>query len=163
MLFARLAKAEDYPAGLNLPWATPLEDWPDERCTDVERGLHRNPVRFVAHEGAIYAIKELLERVAEREYALLRSLEESMRLLKRNRIDILMVHEPDRPGQYDWWPEPWAYRGPVIDLLRDLKRQGVVGHIGLGGTTTLATGNAVRMDRDLKEIGIHLDESVQVQ
>lgn len=72
----RLANAEDYPAGLNLPWATPLEDWPDDRCTDVERGLHRNPVRFVAHEGAIYAIKELLERVAEREYALLRSLEE---------------------------------------------------------------------------------------
>jgi hypothetical protein len=71
-----LANAEDYPAGLNLPWATPLEDWPDDRCTDVERGLHRNPVRFVAHEGAIYAIKELLERVAEREYALLRSLEE---------------------------------------------------------------------------------------
>jgi len=71
-----LANAEDYPAGLNLPWATPLEDWPDERCTDVERGLHRNPVRFVAHDGAIYAIKELLERVAEKEYGLLRSLEE---------------------------------------------------------------------------------------
>jgi hypothetical protein len=71
-----LAKAEDYPAGLNLPWAMPLEQWPDERCTDVERGLHRNPVRFVAHEGAIYAIKELLEHVAEREYGLLRALEE---------------------------------------------------------------------------------------
>ena len=72
----RLANAEDYPAGLNVPWATPLEAWPDERCTDVEHGLHRNPVRFVAHDGAIYAIKELLERVAEREYALLRSLQE---------------------------------------------------------------------------------------
>ena len=72
----RLAKAEDYPAGLNLPWATPLEQWPDERCTDVERGLHRNPVRFVAHEGSIYAIKELLQHVAEREYALLRALQE---------------------------------------------------------------------------------------
>ncbi len=72
----RLASAGDYPAGLKLPWATPLDDWPDERCTDVESGLHRNPVRFVAHDGAIYAIKELLARVAEREYALLRSLEE---------------------------------------------------------------------------------------
>jgi hypothetical protein len=72
----RLAKAEEYPAGLNLPWATPLEQWPDERCTDVESGLHRNPVRFVAHEGSIYAIKELLEHVAAREYAMLRSLEE---------------------------------------------------------------------------------------
>jgi len=71
-----LASAEDYPAGLLLPWATPLEQWPDERCTDVERGLHRNPVRFVSHEGVIYAIKELLEPVAAREYALLRSLEE---------------------------------------------------------------------------------------
>mgnify|MGYP003560362956 CR=1 FL=1 len=72
----RLANAENYPAGLSLPWATPLEQWPDDRCADVESGLHRNPVRFVAHEGAIYAIKELLQHVAEREYALLRSLEE---------------------------------------------------------------------------------------
>lgn len=29
---------------------------------------------------------------------------------------------------------------------------------GLGGTTTLATGNAVRADKSLKEIGINLDE-----
>jgi choline dehydrogenase-like flavoprotein len=29
--------------------------------------------------------------------------------------------------------------------------------IGLGGTTTMATGNAVRMDRDLRAIGIDLD------
>jgi hypothetical protein len=72
----RLAKAQGYPAGLNLPWATPLEEWPDESCTEVERGLHRNPVRFVSHEGAIYAIKELLENVATREYTMLRSLQE---------------------------------------------------------------------------------------
>jgi hypothetical protein len=72
----RLARAEEYPAGLILPWATPLEQWPDERCTDVERGLHRNPVRFVTHEGSIYAIKELLDHVAAREYTMLRALEE---------------------------------------------------------------------------------------
>lgn len=29
---------------------------------------------------------------------------------------------------------------------------------GVGGTTTLATGNAVRADEGLKKIGIHLDE-----
>jgi len=72
----RLANATDYPAGLSLPWTTPLEQWPDERFADVERGLHRNPVRFVAYDNAIYAIKELLEHVAQREYALLRSLQE---------------------------------------------------------------------------------------
>lgn len=33
------------------------------------------------------------------------SLEESLRLLKRDVIDILMMHEPDRPGQYDWFTD----------------------------------------------------------
>ena len=33
----------------------------------------------------------------------------------------------------------------------------MVNGVGLGGTTTLATGNGVRMDRDLQEIGINLD------
>jgi hypothetical protein len=54
----------------------PLEDWPADLFVDVERGLHRNPVRFTEYGGAIYAIKELLERVAEREFTLLRSLEQ---------------------------------------------------------------------------------------
>lgn len=36
---------------------------------------------------------------------LMRSVEKSLRLLGRDRIDILMVHEPDRPGQYDWWTD----------------------------------------------------------
>jgi hypothetical protein len=71
----RLAHADDYPRGLQLPWQLPLESWPDERCTEIERGLHRNPVRFATYEGMIYAVKELIERIAEREYALLRSLE----------------------------------------------------------------------------------------
>src|SRR5437868_6177229 len=38
--------------------------------------------------------------------ALRRSVEESLRLLRRDRIDLLLIHEPDRPGQYDWW-EDW--------------------------------------------------------
>src|SRR4051812_38825347 len=35
--------------------------------------------------------------------ALRQSVEESLRLLRRDRIDLLLIHEPDRPGQYDWW------------------------------------------------------------
>ena len=92
----RLAKAADYPAGLNLPWALPLEAWPDDRCTEVERGLHRNPVRFAAHGGAIYAIKELLEHVAQREYVLLRSLEE-LNLPVVEPVG-LVTDRPGRPG-----------------------------------------------------------------
>lgn len=65
------------------------------------------------------------------------SVEESLRLLGRDAIDLLMIHEPDRPGQYDWWPNlsDGAYSAPVIDFMQDLKRQGLIRYMGLGGTT----------------------------
>ena len=66
---------------------------------------------------------------------LMRSVEESLRLLRRDRLDMLMIHEPDRPGQYDCWTDYDRAAGPVLDLLQDLKRQGLVKAIGLGGTT----------------------------
>src|SRR5262245_51794194 len=37
---------------------------------------------------------------------LMASFEESLRLLHRDVIDILFIHEPDRPLQYDWWSDP---------------------------------------------------------
>ena len=55
--------------------------------------------------------------------ALRRSFEESLRLLNRERIDILFVHEPDRPGQYDWFPDWDNFYGPVTELLHELKEQ----------------------------------------
>jgi aryl-alcohol dehydrogenase-like predicted oxidoreductase len=44
--------------------------------------------------------------------ALVRSAHESLRLLKREQIDILMIHELDRPGQHDWWPDDESFTGP---------------------------------------------------
>jgi Domain of unknown function (DUF4032)/Lipopolysaccharide kinase (Kdo/WaaP) family len=70
----RVANSSTYPAGLVLPWDHPLETWAADLFVDVARGLSRNLVRFVEHCGSVYAIKELLERVAAREYHLLRSL-----------------------------------------------------------------------------------------
>jgi len=66
---------------------------------------------------------------------LMRSVDESLRLLGRDSVDILMIHEPDRPGQYNWWPDLESYQAPVIDLMADLKRQGIIRFTGLGGTT----------------------------
>jgi len=63
------------------------------------------------------------------------SFEESLRLLGRDYIDLLIIHEPDRPRQYDWWDDWQDLRGPVLDVLADLKAQGRVKYIGLGGTT----------------------------
>jgi len=63
------------------------------------------------------------------------SFEESLRLLRREYIDILFVHEPDRPGQYDWWDDYDSFYGPVSDVLADLKGSGLVRYTGVGGTT----------------------------
>ncbi len=67
---------------------------------------------------------------------LLFSVKESLRLLKRDHIDILFIHEPDRPMQYDWWTDSDQYDGPVMEVLDQLKKEGLVKFIGLGGTTT---------------------------
>ncbi len=74
-----------------------------------------------------------------------RSVEESLRLLRRDYIDVLFIHEPDRPRQYDWWTDH-EFHGPVNDLLDELKAEGVIRFSGVGGTTAyelapiLATG-----------------------
>lgn len=64
-----------------------------------------------------------------------RSVEESLCLLRRDHIDILMIHEADRPGQYDWWSDPEAVDGPVLEVLDELKQEGIVRFTGIGGTT----------------------------
>ncbi len=66
---------------------------------------------------------------------LMASFEESLRLLGRDTIDILFVHEPDRPGQYDWWTDWMDVNGPVLEVLHELKGQGRIKALGLGGTT----------------------------
>lgn len=64
-----------------------------------------------------------------------RSVETSLSLLKRDTIDILMIHEPDRPGQYDWFTDWERFHGPVCELLEKLKSEGAIRYTGLGGTT----------------------------
>jgi aryl-alcohol dehydrogenase-like predicted oxidoreductase len=63
------------------------------------------------------------------------SFAESLRLLKRDRVDILMIHEPDRPGQHDWWSNWEDFTGPVTEVLAELKAEGLIRFTGLGGTT----------------------------
>lgn len=62
------------PALLDLPWSTSLEDWPADRLVALPRGISRHTVRFVRLSGQVYAVKEVGERLARREYRLLRDL-----------------------------------------------------------------------------------------
>jgi aryl-alcohol dehydrogenase-like predicted oxidoreductase len=63
------------------------------------------------------------------------SIDESRRVFGRASLDLLLVHEPDRPQLYDWWTDPLKCEGPVLDLLRSLKAEGTIKAFGLGGTT----------------------------
>lgn len=56
---------------LELPWSTPLEHWPDDRFVRFPRGLARHVVRFLDYRGSYYALKELPDALAEREYRML--------------------------------------------------------------------------------------------
>jgi hypothetical protein len=68
----------DHATGLlSLPWSEPLAEWSDDRLVEIrQRGISRHVVRFVYDDGVLYALKELSERLARREYRLLRALAE---------------------------------------------------------------------------------------
>lgn len=78
---------------------------------------------------------------------LFESVEESLRLLGRETIDILIIHEPDRPGQYAWWTDPGSVDGPVIGVLEQLKKQGKIRYAGLGGTTVNEMHHLIASDK----------------
>lgn len=63
------------------------------------------------------------------------SVQESLRLLGQDTLDMLLVHEPDRPGEFDWWTDIVDLRGPVLELLDELKAENTIRFSGLGGTT----------------------------
>ena len=64
-----------YPDFLDLPWNQPLDDWDHERLVVAARGIGTHVVRFVDYDGKLFALKELPERLAQREYRFLRALE----------------------------------------------------------------------------------------
>jgi hypothetical protein len=71
----QLTARTGHPSFLDLPWEQPLEDWRSPRLVSLIRGIGRHVVRFVEYDGALYALKELADRPARREWTLLRRLE----------------------------------------------------------------------------------------
>jgi hypothetical protein len=66
-----------HPELLDLPWALPLEQWPAEVLIGLPRGISRHVVRFVRIEQLVFAIKEMGPWSADREYAVLRALNQA--------------------------------------------------------------------------------------
>jgi hypothetical protein len=69
----RIVASRPDPALLGLPWDVPLEDW-QEYVVPVPRGLSRHVVRVIQIGGTFYAVKETQHDIAQREYRLLRLL-----------------------------------------------------------------------------------------
>ena len=70
-----LAAPAEQQAMLDLPWDMPLEDWPEWYLITLPRGISRHVVRFTRLNGRVYALKEVVETYAQREYRLLRDLD----------------------------------------------------------------------------------------
>src|SRR5258705_6378436 len=77
MRFVFAPPAESTAGLLTLPWREPIAEWQDDRIVEIrQRGISRHIVRFVSEGGQVYAVKELDERLARREYRLLRELQD---------------------------------------------------------------------------------------
>jgi hypothetical protein len=97
MRFVFTPPAEAATGLLSLPWDIPLEDWTDPRLVEVrQRGISRHVVRFVVEGGELYALKEINENLARREYRLLRELTD----LQVPAVEVLGV-AVDRKGDLD--------------------------------------------------------------
>jgi hypothetical protein len=175
------------PGLLRLPWDKPLEDWqPDEAALRVMPvGPSRHLVRFVEAEQRMWAIKELPERVAEQEYAVLRELE--VRELPAVKAAGL-VHQPesgnallvtrylDRSWQFRRLlirlpPNRPAHRARLLDamanLLVDLHRNGVYwGDCSLANTLFSRDGQLFQawlVDAETSEVHPSLSDGQRAQ
>ena len=165
MTFPRLVLRDEVADLLDLPWEQPLGSWGDtgHRFRELPVGPSRHLVRFLVVNGIVYALKELPEEVAEREYAVLRHLEDarlpSVRAVglaaRPDRGDAILVTEYLRHSmQYRRLlmllrPGSTGYRGHLLDamalLLVDLHRGGVYwGDCSLANTLFRRDGDRIQ-------------------
>jgi tRNA A-37 threonylcarbamoyl transferase component Bud32 len=71
-----LVRPGEQPDFLDLPWALPLVEWPDDVVAGKPGGMHRHIVRFLRRGDRLYVLKELPGHLAAREFRLLRHLDE---------------------------------------------------------------------------------------
>ncbi|HEY2204911.1 MAG TPA: DUF4032 domain-containing protein [Pseudonocardia sp.] len=110
------------PGLLALPWDRPLGDWAatEVPLRDVPVGPSRHLVRFVETDGELWALKQLPERVAVREYTVLRELERMV--LPAVRPAGLVVAHTDEPGDDSsvlvthFLSQSWQYRRLFLRL-----------------------------------------------
>jgi hypothetical protein len=166
---------------VELPWETPLADWPaDLAFRELPIGPSRHLVRFLVADGALYALKELPIGVGRREYDVLLRLE-AAGLHAVSPIGI--AEAPDRGSailataylsqslQYRRLlmrlaPGPSRHRDRLLDamafLLVDLHRNGVFwGDCSLANTLFRRDGDRIQaylVDAETSEVHRRLSD-----
>jgi hypothetical protein len=174
--FPRLRLRDPTPELLALPWQRPLQDWPagSLRFRELPVGPSRHLVRFLVMEGGLLALKEEALPIAEREYAVLRRLEEAA---MPSVVAIGVAADPVRstailvtrylPASLQYRrllarfpPGPSAMRDRLLDamagLLVDLHRGGVYwGDCSLANTLFRRDGDKIQaylVDAETSEV-----------
>ncbi len=70
----QIAGRSSYSGLVDLQWDRPLKEWDDPRLVRMAHGRSRHVVRFVELDGRVFALKELGDELAGREYRLLRAM-----------------------------------------------------------------------------------------
>ena len=91
--------------------------------------------------------------------AIVRVVEHSLWLLRRDRLDVVMIHEPE----WDQWKlDPSTGDSVVLSTLEDLRKAGLVGAIGIGGQDLAVNTAMVETGRiDVVLTFMHYDLAVQ--
>ena len=170
------------PALLSLPWTLPLETWPDAGVTFLQLpvGESRHIVRFVSLGGEVVAIKELPLRPGQKEYEVMRALEEKgapavrvVGLVERPDEDVAVVvtaylaRSLQLRRLFRRLPEAARrHRERLLDamatLLVELHRNGVYwGDCSLANTLLLRDGQALQahlVDAETSEVYTSLSD-----
>jgi hypothetical protein len=170
------------PGLLALPWREPLAEWDatEVPLRDIPVGPSRHLVRFVETDGALWALKELPQRVAAKEYAVLRELEtRSLPAVRPAGLvcqpdgdnAILVTRYLERSWQFRRLlmripPDQAAHRARLLDamagLLVDLHRNGVFwGDCSLANTLFSRDGQLLQawlVDAETSEIHPQLSD-----
>ncbi|GAA1402631.1 DUF4032 domain-containing protein [Pseudonocardia kongjuensis] len=170
------------PGLLALPWDRPLAEWQatEVPLRDIAVGPSRHLVRFVEADGELWALKDMPERIARREYGVLRYLEEECLPAVRPAGLVLQPEHDTAVLVTRYLQGSWQYRRLImrlppnqprqrarlfdgmISLLVDLHRNGVFwGDCSLANTLFMRDGQTLQaylVDAETSEIHAELSD-----
>jgi aryl-alcohol dehydrogenase-like predicted oxidoreductase len=125
-------------AGVNLVDTAPLYGAGDAEALVGEALLGREDRFYLMNKvgrfetGPLRSLGDAAYRDAG---AIRRQIEHSLASLRRDAVDMILLHESDWP---QWWAGGPIANAPVLDALRELKREGRVRRIGLSARNIAA-------------------------